>query len=205
MLEIEVKYYLGDEARARDVCRRLALPWKEGTFEVNRIFDTEDNRLRNRGALVRVREQGDSGWLTYKEKTDHQVDLAKVRLEYDTAISDPAIAVSILQKLELREVFSYERRRARHAAGLAHVEIDCLPGGWFCEIEADPATIKECVGKGGLAGDTAIVWSYPEIFMQVVKESGTFAKDWTFDGASRGDFALPPADDSFWLDASREV
>jgi predicted adenylyl cyclase CyaB len=205
MLEIEVKYYLGDETRAREVCGRLALPWKEGTFEVNRIFDYEDNRMRDSGALVRVRERGDSGWLTYKEKTDHQVDLAKVRLEYDTAIADPATAIQILKKLKLREVFLYERRRARHAKGGAHVEIDCLPGGWFCEIEADPTHIRELVGTSGLAGDTAIVWSYPEIFLQMTKWADLPHTDWTFDGAARGDFALPPASHPFWLDASHEL
>jgi predicted adenylyl cyclase CyaB len=205
MLEIEVKYYLGNEAKAREVCHHLGLTWKDGTFEINRIFDHQDSRMRNRGALVRIRERGDSGWLTYKEKTDHQVELAKVRLEYDTAISDPATAVQILQKLELREVFRYERRRARHALGDAHVEIDCLPGGWFCEIEADPEVITELVGRAHLNGETAIVWSYPEIFTQIVSRTTAKGGAWTFDAASCGDFVVPPPEDPFWRDAGSEA
>lgn len=154
---------------------------------------------------MRVRERGESGWLTYKEKTEHQVELAKVRLEYDTAISDPATAIQILHGLELREVFHYERRRARHAVGDAHVEIDCLPGGWFCEIEAEPGIIRQLVDRAQLDGETPIVWSYPEIFSQIVSRANAGSVAWTFDAVTGGDFVLPPPGDSFWLDASRET
>lgn len=201
MLEIEVKLYLETEAAARDVCRRLDLPWTTGEFEVNRVFDYPDLRLARKGALVRVRECGRSGFLTYKEKSDQTIQDAKVRLEYETPVSHPEAAVKLLAGLGLEQRLAYERMRARHETEGTHVEIDHLPGGWFCEIEGDPDLISEVRGQAALRDVLPIVWSYPEIFMALRKRYGWAGTVWSFDEFERGGRVLPPAGDPFWAAA----
>ena len=197
MLEIETKLYLESEQRAREVCRQLALPWLDGTFERNRIFDFADGRLQGRGALVRVRERNREGFLTYKERTDRDVAEAKVRLEYDTEVSDPASVVQLLVGLGLREVLSYERYRARHTLATAHLEVDRMPGGWFCEIEGSPEEIRRVRKAGGLEQAAAVVWSYPEI-LTALQEAGMAKGNWTFAAHDRGELRLPGPDHPFW-------
>jgi len=204
MLEIEVKLYIETEQAARDVCRRLGLPWLEGTFERNRVYDFPDGHLARRGALVRIRERGAAGFLTYKEKSDRTVAQAKVRLEYDTAVSDPASAMHLLTGLGLAQVMSYERYRARHRVGETCLEIDHLPGGWFCEIEGSPEEIAALRGAAGLDRQTPLVWSYPEIFAGLCERWPWAGTDWTFELAERGVISLPPTGDVFWVSAARE-
>jgi len=205
MLEIEIKLYLETEPAAREVCRRLGLPWQEGAFERNRVYDFPDGRLARRGALVRIRERGAAGFLTYKEKSDRTVAEAKVRLEYDTAVSDPASAMQLLAGLGLVQVMSYERYRARHRLGETCLEIDHLPGGWFCEIEGSPEEIAALRGAAGLGRQTPLVWSYPEIFAGLRERWPQAGNDWTFELAERGAIVLPPAGDAFWANAARET
>lgn len=200
MLEIEVKYYLGDQKTARSLADTWGLTWHEGTPELNRIFDYPDHRLERAGQLIRVREREDRGWLTYKEKTDTVHSYAKVRLEHQTSVDDPSETVEILTHLGLQEVLSYHRFRAGHPAGSTRIEFDHLPGGWFCEIEGDPDGIDEKVRAGGLEGAHSIVMSYPEIFRRLQEYNGTNALSWSFDLVKDGTFRLPPVDAPFWRD-----
>lgn len=204
MLEIEVKLYLESEASAREVCRRLKLPWQEGAFEVNRVYDFPDRRLSKRGALVRLRERGGSGFLTYKEKTDHSVPHAKVRLEYDSEIGQPDSVRKLLEEVGLVQALAYERYRARHRVSDTNVEIDHLPGGWFCEIEGDPDRILEVRRTAGLEAEAQIVWSYPEIFLGLTESFPDLGVEWSFAALQAGQFRLPPAGDAFWAAARKE-
>jgi adenylate cyclase class 2 len=198
MLEIETKYYLGEERAAHGLVTTWGLDWREGRFEVNRIFDFADGRLQRQGALVRVRERGDRGWLTYKERTAVEVPNAKVRLEHDSSIAHPGAVLLILRKLGLEEVLRYERYRARYEMEDAQIEIDHLPGGWFCEIEGRPEAIAERSRQAGLAEAEAIVWSYPEIFRRLLDLHHIKARAWSFGLASDKDLVLPAPGDAFW-------
>lgn len=202
MLEVEAKLYLETEAAAREVCRRLGLAWQEGTFEVNRVFDFPDLRLAQRGALVRIRERGAGGFLTYKARSDQEVPHAKVRLEYDSELSRPDAARKLLSELGLVEQLRYERYRARHETGGTHVEIDRLPGGWFCEIEGDPDAILQTRYRAGCENLSQIVWSYPEIFAALGRRFERAGTEWSFAAFEAGRFSLPPAGDAFWKAAS---
>lgn len=204
MLEIEIKLYLETEKAAREVCRKLNLPWHDGTFEVNRVFDFPDLRLSKRGALVRLRERGDSGFLTYKEKSDRPVPQAKVRLEYDSEVGRPDAVRKLLDGLGMVQTLAYERFRARHQVADTHVEIDHLPGGWFCEIEGDPDNILKVRRKAGLETADQIVWSYPEIFLGLRKQFPQLGDEWSFASHEAGTFQLPPEGDAFWVAARSE-
>jgi adenylate cyclase class 2 len=205
VLEIELKLFLETEERARQLCSRLGLPWREGTFEVNRLFDYPDRRLRAKGALVRVRERGrgDEAFLTYKQKAPQKVKDAKVRLEHEAKISSAASVIELLRGLGLRETLFYERYRARHELGAAHLEIDRLPGGWFCEIEGSPEEISRVRESGDLGTISPIAWSYPEIFARITAVAGG-PRNWSFEAHSRGELHLPRAADPFWLEAATD-
>jgi predicted adenylyl cyclase CyaB len=201
LLEIEVKYYLGDESTARELAQRWGFCWSDGTFEVNRIFDFADRRLRQAGALIRVRERGERGWLTYKERTDVSHEGAKVRLEHQTVVEDPGETTLLLTKLGLAEVMRYERLRAGHSAEGVYIVFDHLPGGWFCEIEGDPDAIHAMVRSGDLTSARPITWSYPEIFVRLLRHHDLQADAWTVALAAKTSFFIPPADDPFWVES----
>jgi predicted adenylyl cyclase CyaB len=198
VLEVETKYFLGDEAAARALTARWGIAWADGTFEVNRIFDFKDRRLARAGSLVRVRTRDDGASLTFKKKVGGGDDRLKVREEHDSRISAPDSVLCLLGALGLEEVLRYERYRATHPLAGTVIEIDRLPGGWFCEIEGDAGLIARRAAEGGLGEAVPIACSYPEIFRRLAADLGFEARAWTFDFATKRALSLPPPGDSWW-------
>jgi len=198
MLEIEAKYYLGDEAAARQVAQRCGFEWRDGQFEVNRIFDYPDQSLRRREAVVRLRTRGDSAWLTYKENAEGERQHAKVRHEYETGIADAEGATDVLRGLGLTEVLRYERFRAHYPIEGACMVLDRVPGGWFCEIEGDFDHIEALARRAALPPERALSLPYPTIFVKLLQYNDIECRAWDFGLVEGGRFRIPAPDDPWW-------
>src|SRR5215210_8990317 len=105
-------------------------------FEDNWLLDTEECRLSEKAAILRVRQSGETGSLTYKEKAaaDAPATQFKQRLEIETALDDPASAIAIFERLGFSSWFRYQKYRTVYRAVLPddmrlHVMFDETPVG----------------------------------------------------------------------------
>lgn len=139
--EIEIKLKLVDPERLRAVLRDHGATYRGRDFEVNRIFDFPDGRLRQAGSALRVRlvrpliiAGKDSGTLTFKGPRDSNA--LKSREEIEIAVEDTTALVVVLARLGLVQRVRYEKRRETWSLRNCEIVLDELPLiGWYVEIE----------------------------------------------------------------------
>ena len=139
--EIEIKLKLADPERLRAVLRDHGATYRGRDFEINRIFDFPDGRLRQGGSALRVRvtrpliNAGQStGTLTFKGP--REAGALKSREEVEMSVDDPTTLVIILARLGLVQRVRYEKRRETWSLRNCEIVLDELPQiGWYAEIE----------------------------------------------------------------------
>ena len=108
--ETEIKLAVPSASAARSLLREAGFSVsRRRVFERNAVFDTPDLRLRNAGALLRVRQAGRTATLTYKGPA--VPGKHKSREELETVIPDAGLVSEILARLGYVPVFHYEKRR----------------------------------------------------------------------------------------------
>ena len=131
MEEIEVKFLNIDPVLIEE---KLVDLGAEKTFEKiyrRRVFDHPDLRLNNRGAFVRLRDEGDKITLTFKQrlgvKTHDGKTNDKGMEEIEVNVSDFEKTAVLLKKIGLEEKFYEENRRIRYQLGDIEFDIDFWP------------------------------------------------------------------------------
>lgn len=114
---------------------------KRRVFEVNTLFDNPRGELRRRGCLLRVREDGRQGVLTYKGAAVS--GKYKAREELEIEVSDARRLTDILARLDFSPAFRYEKYRTEYRRdgeeGVA--TLDEIPIGVYLELEGAPGWI----------------------------------------------------------------
>jgi adenylate cyclase, class 2 len=149
------------------------------THEMNTLYDLPDSGLRNRGALLRLRQYGDKWTLTYKDKPAVQ-GRHKSRREIETLVENGPALAQILDALGYQPRFAYEKFRTEWTDGAGHVVLDETPIGNFGEIEGTPEWIDAVAKSLSVALDQYITLSYSELFAQWKQRSGSQARDMLF-------------------------
>jgi len=179
-MEIEVKVRVPDLDVFREIARSRG--WEEiapRSFERNVLYDYPEGFLSCSGCLLRVREVGGRGLLTFKGKP--QADRSfKVRPEYETALEKPREMRVILENIGLRKRFVYEKYRTEYSAGDAILCLDELPFGTFLEIEGDPENIRSVASELKIEEESFIKDSYAALYSQHCEERGQRAGDMVF-------------------------
>lgn len=136
-------------------------------FEDNWLLDSAGQELGRRAAILRVRSAAGKGHLTYKENSanDAPASRFKKRIEIETAIDDPEIAVAIFERLGFRKWFRYQKYRTVFRATLPdgaklRVMFDETPVGPFVEIEGEEEAISRAVELLGVTPAEYILESY---------------------------------------------
>lgn len=136
-------------------------------FEDNWLLDSAGRELGRRAAILRVRSAAGRGYLTYKENSanDAPASQFKKRIEIETAIDAPEIAVAIFERLGFRKWFRYQKYRTVFRATLPdgaklHVMFDETPVGAFVEIEGEEQAISRAVELLGVTPAEYILESY---------------------------------------------
>ena len=131
MEEIEVKFLNIDPVLIEE---KLVDLGAEKTFEKiyrRRVFDHPDLRLNNRGAFVRLRDEGDKITLTFKQrlgvKTHDGKTNDKGMEEIEVNVSDFEKTAVLLKRIGLEEKFYEENRRIRYQLGDIEFDIDFWP------------------------------------------------------------------------------
>lgn len=136
-------------------------------FEDNLLLDREDGRLSEKLAILRVRQSGETGSITYKEKAapDAPATQFKQRLEIETTLDDPRSALAIFERLGFQPWFRYQKYRTVFRATLPggatlHVMFDETPIGNFVELEGEEEAIAEAVELLGVGREAYVLESY---------------------------------------------
>ncbi|MFQ5701448.1 MAG: class IV adenylate cyclase [Acidobacteriota bacterium] len=190
-LEIEIKLRVES---IRESLERLAkLPAQlEGAplLEDNEIYDTGDAMLSRAGNLLRVRTVADQTLLTFKEKVPTDLE-AKVRLEHETTVAQPAALRKIFSKLGLSRVYRYQKYRSYHGwtdptnGASLKITVDDTPIGVFVELEGPKDSIDRAARKMGYTTSDYILEDYRSLHRAWLKENGKPDGDMVFSDAMR--------------------
>jgi adenylate cyclase class 2 len=175
--EIKLRFESAEAARAAIVATG-ATPLLGRRLQEDALLDTEEEVLRQRRCVLRVRMENGKSRLTFKGPVEP--GLMKVREELETLIGDGAMLLRVLEELGLHVWFRYEKYREEFAHEDVIVAIDETPVGVFVEIEGGEqgiATMAEALGR---SQSDYILDSYRGLFLQYREALGLSGADMVF-------------------------
>src|SRR5882757_855490 len=187
--EIELKFPLADpqalQARLPQLGFHLETP---RTFEHNTLFDTPNRDLRAKTQILRLREYGGIHILTHKRIDDTNADTAryKIRIETETAVSDPHALAEIFAQLGYTPAFIYEKYRTEWSifdpatSTTPHLVIDETPIGTYAELEGPTDWIDRTLADLNVDHATSLTDSYGKLFLDWKQRTGSPAEHLTF-------------------------
>jgi adenylate cyclase, class 2 len=175
--EIKLRFGSADEARAA-ILACGATPLLGRRLQEDSLLDTDDEELRRRRCVLRVRVENGKSRLTYKGPV--QPGLMKVREELETVVGDGEILLRVLRELGLHVWFRYEKYREEFAHEDVIVAIDETPVGIFVEIEGSEQGIATMADALGRPQTDYIQDSYRGLFLRHREEFGLVGSDMVF-------------------------
>lgn len=181
--EIKLKYDSAEEARAMIVALG-ATPLHGRRLQEDVLLDTEDEQLRRRRCVLRVRTENGKSRLTFKGPV--QPSSMKVRDEVETLVGDGEVLRRVLEELGLHVWFRYEKFREEFCYDDAIVAIDETPVGVFVEIEGSERGITTTAQALGKSPGDYVLESYRGLFLAHREEFGLRGTDMVFDTTDAG-------------------
>ncbi|MCS7025728.1 MAG: class IV adenylate cyclase [Bryobacteraceae bacterium] len=148
------------------------------TFEANVLLDTADQRLRQAGSVLRVRQFGKQALLTFKGPA--AAGRHKSREELETTVGSSECLLSVLEKLGFVPVFRYEKYRTEYTDGEGLATIDETPIGNFVELEGSPPWIDRTAQRLGWSAQEYITESYVRLYEEECQRRGVKPSNMTF-------------------------
>lgn len=149
--------------------------------ETNVLYD-DAGRLRAEGCALRVRIVDDRGLLTFKGPPEVSGGI-KSRIEWESGVEAPGAVAAILEALDFRPSFRYEKRRTTwRFADPARpvVVVDETPLGLFAEIEGTDSAVRALAAELGVAQADFIAESYVALWLAARKEDPSLPEDMVF-------------------------
>jgi adenylate cyclase, class 2 len=183
--EIKLSFKSVDEAREAVIaagstplhCRRL---------QEDSLLDTEDESLRRRRCVLRIRVENGKSRITFKGPV--QPSIMKLRDEFETLVGDGVLLLRIFEELGFHVWFRYEKYREEFSHEDVTVAIDETPVGVFVEIEGSEQGITTMAEALGRQPRDYILDSYRGLFLQHRDAFGLDGTDMVF----RPDPAITP-------------
>jgi len=176
--EIKLRFSSAEEARTA-VLACGATPLLGRRLQEDVLVDTDDESLRRRRCVLRVRIENGKSRLTFKGPV--QPAVVKVREELETVVGDGTMLLRVLTELGLHVWFRYEKYREEFAHADVIVAIDETPVGVYVEIEGSEAGIHEMARGLGRSEADYITESYRGLFLQHREAFGISGQDMVFD------------------------
>lgn len=179
--ETEVKLRVAEERSAFERIRaagfQISVPRE---FEANTLYDTEDRALLREGMLLRLRQAGEKGVITWKGRVVPSPH--KSRPELETSVGSLRTVAQILGRLGYQPTFRYEKFRTefRAAQGEGVVVLDETPIGIYLELEGPGEWIDETARKLGFSRTDYVLESYGTLYRNYCAERGVEPRDMTF-------------------------
>jgi adenylate cyclase class 2 len=171
MLEREVKLRFDSPEQAREaILAAGATPLRCRRLQEDALLDTEDETLRRRRCVLRIRTEVGKSLLTFKGPV--QPSRMKVRDEFETVISDGEVLQRVLEELGLHVWFRYEKYREEYSAEDVTIALDETPVGTYVEIEGGEQGILTMTQALGRTAADFILDSYRGLFIQHREKHG---------------------------------
>jgi adenylate cyclase, class 2 len=179
MIEREVKLRFDSPEQARAaVLAAGAAPLRCRRLQEDALLDTDDEALRRRRCVLRIRTESGKSLMTFKGPV--QPGTMKIRDEYETVIGDGQVLQRVFEELGLHVWFRYEKYREEYAAEDATIAIDETPVGTYVEIEGGEAAILKMTAAIGRSTADFILDSYRGLFLQHRSQFGLRTSDMVF-------------------------
>jgi adenylate cyclase class 2 len=183
ILEREIKLRFDSISEARQaVIAAGALPLYGRRLQEDALLDTDDEQLRRKRCVLRVRIENGKSRLTYKGPV--QPSIMKVREELETVVADGELLLRVFGELGLHIWFRYEKYREEFSHEDVIIAIDETPVGVFVELEGSEQGIAQMTVALGRAPADYIVDSYRSLFLQHRDEYGLSGSDMVFDNGA---------------------
>src|SRR5262245_35999701 len=115
MVEREVKLrFQSPEAARAAIVAAGATPLRSRRLQEDALLDTDDESLRRRRCVLRVRTESGKSLMTFKGPV--QPGSMKVREEFETVIADGQVVQRVFEELGLHVWFRYEKYREEFSA-----------------------------------------------------------------------------------------
>jgi adenylate cyclase class 2 len=179
-LEREIKLRFDSVEAAREaVLAAGATPLLGRRLQEDSLLDTDDETLRRRRCVLRVRVENGKSRITFKGPV--QPSLMKLREELETVIGDGEMLLRILEELGLHVWFRYEKYREEFSHEDVTVAVDETPVGVFVEIEGSENGIMAMADALGRTPSDYVLDSYRGLFLKYRDELGLTGTDMVFD------------------------
>lgn len=176
--EIKLRFGSVEEARCAIVACG-ATPLLGRRLQEDALLDTDEEELRRRRCVLRIRMENGKSRLTFKGPAEPGI--MKVREEIETVVGDGSILLRVLQELGLHVWFRYEKYREEFALEDVIVAVDETPVGTFVELEGSEHGINTTAEALGRRPSDYIQDSYRGLFLLLRKEFGIAGPDMVFD------------------------
>jgi adenylate cyclase class 2 len=179
MVEREVKLRFDSPGEARNVILASgATPLRGRRLQQDALLDTEDEELRRRRCVLRIRIEAGKSLLTFKGPV--QPGTMKIREEYETVIGDGEVVQRVFEELGLHVWFRYEKYREEYAAADVTIALDETPLGTFVEIEGGEQGIHAMTRALGRSQADFILDSYRSLFARHRDANGLTSANMVF-------------------------
>jgi adenylate cyclase class 2 len=168
--EVKLRFDNPEQARAAIVATG-ATPLRCRRLQEDALLDTEDEVLRRRRCVLRIRTEAGKSLLTFKGPV--QPGRMKMRDEFETVVSDGEVLQRVLEELGLHVWLRYEKYREEYAAEDVTVALDETPVGTYVEIEGGEHGILTMTHALGRTAADFILDSYRGLFIQHREKHGT--------------------------------
>jgi adenylate cyclase, class 2 len=175
--EIKLRFDSAEDARTA-VLAAGCTPLLGRRLQEDALLDTEDEQLRRRRCVLRVRVENGKSRLTFKGPV--QPSIMKLREEFETLVGDGEVLMRIFEELGLHVWFRYEKYREEFSHEDVIVAIDETPVGVFVEIEGGEQGIESMASALGRSPSDYIVDSYRSLFLQHRDTFGSTDTDMMF-------------------------
>jgi adenylate cyclase class 2 len=161
--EIKLRFDSVEEARTA-VLAAGGTPLYGRRLQEDSLLDTEDESLRRRRCVLRIRVENGKSRITFKGPV--QPSVMKLRDEFETLVGDGVLLLHIFGELGFHVWFRYEKYREEFSHEDVTVAVDETPVGVFVEIEGTESGIMAMAEALGRTPDDYIVDSYRGLFLQ---------------------------------------
>jgi adenylate cyclase class 2 len=178
-IEREIKLRFGSPAEARAAIEAAgATPLRGRRLQNDYLLDTDDESLRRRRCVLRVRLENGKSRLTFKGPVEPAA--MKVREELETVVADGEVLLRALEA-GLHVWFRYQKYREEYTHEDVIIAIDETPVGTYVEIEGSERGIAAMADALGRSPADYILDSYRALFLAERGAFGLIGRDMIFE------------------------
>jgi adenylate cyclase class 2 len=176
--EIKLRFESPDAAHAALVAAG-ASPLRCRRLQDDFLLDTDDETLRRRRCVLRVRLESGKSRLTFKGPV--QPSTMKLREEIETVVGDGEVLLRVFEELGLHVWFRYQKYREEFSYEDVIVAVDETPVGTFVEVEGSERGIEQLAATLGREPGDFILDSYRGLFLKYRDRAGLAGRDMVFE------------------------